>query len=189
MNKINELIKLQDQTKSDFLNQLKLKALYRKIKGLISFRKFKESYEILFNLDENDNNNKNIINKLLNFAEVKEMIIKIKEGKENNLGYFDFKKILKDEKNNFDLENYGDYLNPKLEIQFEKDKGIKMVAKEDINIGELILVEKALVFKEDREQKGRVGETDLKKENNNMPPMMGEIDFFMELAEKVSKFP
>ena len=58
------------------------------------------------------------------------------------MGHFDFQKMIQDEKTHFDLDNYGDYLNPKLEIQFEKDKGIKFVAKEDINLGELILVEK-----------------------------------------------
>ena len=189
LNKINELEKVKEEISSSFLKQQKLKALYRKIKGLISLRKFKESYEILFSSDEDDKN-KDIIKELLNFGEVKEMINKIKEGKENNLGHFDFKKMIMDEQNNFNLDNYGDYLNPKLEIQFEKEKGIKIVAKEDINLGELLLVEKAIVFKEDREEKGRIGVTNLKKENsNNMPFMMTEIDFFMELGEKVAKYP
>ena len=188
LDKINELIKDKIQTSSDFLFQQKLKALYRKIRGLISLRKFKESYEILFK-DENENNNinKDIIKELLNFGEMKDIINIIKEGNENNLGHFDFQKMIEDETINFYLVNYGDYLNPKLEFQFEKDKGIKMVAKEDINLGELILVEKALACKENRKEKGRIGVINLKKLKNNDPSE--EIDLFMELAQKVTKYP
>ena len=188
LDKINGLIKDKIQTSSDFLFQQKLKALYRKIRGLISLRKFKESYEILFK-DENENNNinKDIIKELLNFGEMKDIINIIKEGNENNLGHFDFQKMIEDETINFYLVNYGDYLNPKLEFQFEKDKGIKMVAKEDINLGELILVEKALACKENRKEKGRIGVINLKKLKNNDPSE--EIDLFMELAQKVTKYP
>ena len=194
LDKINELIKDKIQTSSDFLFQQKLKALYRKIRGLISLRKFKESYEILFkdeNENENDKNNinknKDIIKELLNFGEMKDIINIIKEGNENNLGHFDFQKMIEDETINFYLVNYGDYLNPKLEFQFEKDKGIKMVAKEDINLGELILVEKALACKENRKEKGRIGVINLKKLKNYDPSE--EIDLFMELAQKVTKYP
>ena len=188
LDKINELIKDKIQTSSDFLFQQKLKALYRKIRGLISLRKFKESYEILFK-DENENNNinKDIIKELLNFGEMKDIINIVKEGNENNLGHFDFQKMIEDETINFYLVNYGDYLNPKLEFQFEKDKGIKMVAKEDINLGELILVEKALACKENRKEKGRIGVINLKKLKNYDPSE--EIDLFMELAQKVTKYP
>ena len=188
LDKINGLIKDKIQTSSDFLFQQKLKALYRKIRGLISLRKFKESYEILFK-DENENNNinKDIIKELSNFGEMKDIINIIKEGNENNLGHFDFQKMIEDETINFYLVNYGDYLNPKLEFQFEKDKGIKMVAKEDINLGELILVEKALACKENRKEKGRIGVINLKKLKNNDPSE--EIDLFMELAQKVTKYP
>ena len=187
LNKINKLIKDKVQTSSDILSQQKLKALYRKIKGLISLRKFKEAYEILFS-DENDNNDKDkdIIKELLNFGEMKEFINLIKEGNENNLGHFDFNKMLSDEKINFNLDNYGDYFNPKLEIQFEKDKGIKIVAKEEINLGELILVEKALASKENREERGRIGVINLKRLNSDPSE---EIDLFMKLAQKVSKYP
>ena len=95
--------------------------------------------------------------------------------------------MIEDETINFYLVNYGDYLNPKLEFQFEKDKGIKMVAKEDINLGELILVEKALACKENRKEKGRIGVINLKKLKNYDPSE--EIDLFMELAQKVTKYP
>lgn len=55
-----------------------------------------------------------------------------------------------------DFEFWGDYLNPKLEIQFEKNKGIKIIAKENIKLGELILVEKSLAYQKDNEEIGRV---------------------------------
>ena len=151
-------------------------------------RKFKEAYEILFDLDENDNN-KNIIKELLNFGEIKQYINIIKEGKENNLGKFNFKKMIMDEKAHFDLDNYGDYINPKLEIQFEKNKGIKLIANENIKIGELILVEKALFFKEDKNEVGRINKPNLKPLDCSEPSLTRDIDFFNKLAEEVSKYP
>ena len=51
--------------------------------------------------------------------------------------------MLIDEKEKFYLDN-GDYINPKVEISFDPVKGIKMIAKDDIKIGEYILVEKAI---------------------------------------------
>ena len=62
-----------------------------------------------------------------------------------------------------------------------------IVAKEDINLGKLILVEKALACKENRQEKGRIGVTNLKKLKNNEPSE--EIDLFMQLAQKVTKYP
>lgn len=188
MSKINELLKNNSKINSEFLSQQKIKSFYRKIKGLISLRKFKESYDLLFTSYEKDNKS-NIIKQLLNFEEMKKFIEIIKEGKENNLGHFNFKKMLLDEKNHFDLENYDDFINPKIEIKFEKGKGIKIIAAEDINLGELILVEKALVFNEIRELKGKILENNLKNKNNNDPSIIDEIDLFNKLAEKVSKSP
>ena len=53
--------------------------------------------------------------------------------------------MLSEEKKNFFLNN-GDYINSKLEISFDEKKGIKIIAKEDIQKGEYILVEKAIYF-------------------------------------------
>ena len=53
--------------------------------------------------------------------------------------------MLSEEKKNFFLNN-GDYINSKLEISFDEKKGIKIIAKEDIQKGEYILVEKAKYF-------------------------------------------
>ena len=49
----------------------------------------------------------------------------IKNGYQNYLGHFDFKKMLQEEKVNFDFQTFGDYLNPKIEIKSEK--GIRTV--------------------------------------------------------------
>ena len=48
--KINKIMKKDN--KDDFLAQQKIKNLFRKIKGLVSLRNFKEAYEILFNKSE-----------------------------------------------------------------------------------------------------------------------------------------
>ena len=186
LNKINELQKIE-QISSNNLSQHQLKALYRKIKGLIGLRRFKESYEELFNLEEKGK--KDIVNELVNFGEIKQYIDIIKEGKENNLGHYDFRKMLTDEKLHFNLDNYGDFLSPKVEIQFEKDKGIKINANENINTGELILVEKAIVFKEDRSEMGRISKSNLKPLDCNESSMTKEIDFYNKLAKNVSKYP
>ena len=54
-------------------------------------------------------------------------------------------------------------INPKLEIQFEKNKGLKIIAKDNINKGELILVEKALIFERDKENKINISEQNMKE--------------------------
>ena len=51
--------------------------------------------------------------------------------------------MLINEKKRFYLEN-GDYLSPKIEIQMSDKVGLKMVAKEKINRGEFLIIEKGL---------------------------------------------
>ena len=131
--------------KDDFLTQQKIKNLFRKIKGLVELRKFKEAYEILYNKSENNPYN-DIMNEFLKMDQLKNYTDIIINGYQNNLGHFDFKKMLQEEKVNFHFKTYGDYLNPKIEIQSEKGRGIKMIAKEKINQGELLIVEKAIVY-------------------------------------------
>ena len=72
LNKLNNLLKT-DNNNNKFLIQQKTKALYRKIKGLFSLRKFKEAYELLFNKSK-DNPNQDIINDFLKLDEIKKMI-------------------------------------------------------------------------------------------------------------------
>ena len=121
-----------------------------KTKALSGLRIFKEVYEIIF--DKNDKiKDEDIIKDLLNIEDIKHGLKFIIKGKENNLDLFDFELVSLQEEEKDYYGFLGDYINPKLEIQFEKEKGLKLVAKENINKGELILVEKALAFKRDKE--------------------------------------
>ena len=187
LNKIDELLRNINNEKDNFLLKQRQKALYRKIKGLISLRKFKESYEMLFNICEEDPNKK-LIKEFLELEEVKNIEKIIRNGYENNLGHFKFKEMLEDEKKNFNLVQYGDYLNPKVEIKFQKEKGIKLLAKEKINIGELILVEKALVSSQKRE-KDTLKIDEILKTSIEIPSIFIEIDLFNKLFEKMTKYP
>lgn len=146
LNKINALVKIKDS--DTFLSQQVIKNLFRKIKSLIALIKFKEAYEILF--EENNNINNNIMKDFLKVDEVKKLIPLVKEGYQNTLGKYNIMKMLKEEETNFFIKNYGEYLNPKIEINFEKDKGLKITSKEKINLGEIILVEKATAFSKHR---------------------------------------
>ncbi len=122
LNILNQIKETNDKEISDVIHDLKLDALHMKSKALSSLREFKEEYKIIF--DEND-----IIKDLLNFEDIKNGLIFVTEGKKNSLGLFDFKLMLSkaDEKDYYGF--FGDYINPKLEIQFEKNKGLKIVAK------------------------------------------------------------
>ena len=87
--------------------------------------------------------NEKYIKKFLNEKNNSPIIETINIGYDNYCGKFNIRQLLIDEKEKFFLEN-GDYINPKLEISYDSVKGIKIIAKEDINIGEYILVEKAI---------------------------------------------
>ena len=186
LNKLNNLLKT-DNNNNKFLIQQKTKALYRKIKGLFSLRKFKEAYELLFNKSK-DNPNQDIINDFLKLDEIKKMIDIIISGNENSLGHYNFKKMVEEEKINFDLKNYSDYLSPKIEIKFEKGKGIKITAKDKINQGELILVEKSLVFSNKRGKKRQIFD-EMMNVSIIQPSITAEIELFNNLAEKLLKAP
>ena len=185
LNKINNLLKTNKNNK--FLIQQKTKALYRKIKGLFSLRNFKDAYELLFNIS-NDNPNKDIISEFLKLDEIKKMSDVIISGNENNLGHYNFKKMIEEEKINFDLKNYSDYLNPKIEINFEKSKGIKITAKELIKQGELLLVEKSLVYSNKRGKIRRMFDEMMNVSIIN-PSKVAEIELYNNLAEKLLKAP
>ena len=182
LKKINDLMKKGN--KDDFLTQQKIKNLFRKIKGLVELRKFKEAYEILYNKSENNPYN-DIINEFLKMDQLKNYTDIIINGYQNNLGHFDFKKMLQEEKVNFHFKTYGDYLNPKIEIQSEKGRGIKMIAKEKINQGELLIVEKAIVYTT-REFDDHDYETKVSKDN---PKIMAEMEMFNILNTKLRKAP
>ena len=76
---LDKINKIMQTNKDNFLVQQKIKNLFRKIKGLVALRKFKEAYQILFNESEN-NPFKDIINDFLNLEQVKKLIDIIRNG-------------------------------------------------------------------------------------------------------------
>ena len=186
LDKINNLLKVESEN-NKFLIQQKTKALYRKIKGLVSLRKFKESYDILFNISK-DNPNKDIMEEFLKLEQIKKMIDIIISGNNNYYGRFNYKKMLEEEKINFDLQNYSDYLSPKLEINYEKGKGVKITAKENIKQGELLFVEKSLVYSNKRGKKRQIFDEIMNVSIIN-PSKVAEVELFNNLAEKLLKAP
>ena len=96
--------------------------------------------------------------------------------------------MIKDEQDKFFLEN-GDYINPKLEISFDKEKGIKIIANDDINIGEYILVEKAISFWRTHDT-GNIFETATKLEYPIfITGNIEYIDSINNLIKKIKKAP
>ena len=74
---------------------------------------------------------------------MKNIIKIINNGYDNYLGRYNIEEMINEEKKIFYFNN-GDYINPKLEITFDRKKGIKVIAKDNINKGEYILVEKSI---------------------------------------------
>ena len=189
LNKINNLLenKSDDLKKLNTLKQQKVKALFRKIKGLVSFRKYKEAYDILFSSSK-ENPNKDIINDFIKMEPVKKLIDIIKNGNENSNGHYDLMQMLKDEKLNNNLTNFSDYKNPKIDFNFESQKGIKVTAKEKIKKGELIFVEKALVSSFRKPNQNTIFNNSLNFSNNNSSPAK-QVELINKLTEKISKYP
>ena len=105
-----------------------------KIKSLIGIRKFKDAEDVL-------NNNINLFKnkKIKNLKKIIQRNINHSEGK------FDFLEMLKYEENGTPIE-ISDYLNLKLELNYDKNHGNKFIAKENISEGELLMVNKAICF-------------------------------------------
>ena len=105
------------------------------IKCLHHFKKYTLITEILSKIKEDDNN---IIK---NLKIQNEQRIKESKGDYNLLNiYENFKKI-----KNYNLD-LAQYMSQKISIQQDKEKGLIIVAKEDIPKGEIIIAEKAIAF-------------------------------------------
>ena len=118
-------------------NQDNVDAILLKIKSLIYLKKILEAKEFL-------NSKKQIIekSKKQDFIEIQQEITnKIK----NMNGYFNFADLYKQSKNSLNL-NIGEYINKKLKINFDNNKGIGIYANEKIKKGELLVVSKALAI-------------------------------------------
>ena len=185
LDKLSKILEDKNKEKDKFLYQLKMRILFRKIKALLALRKFKEAYDIFYNKSENNPNN-DIMNEFMELKQVKELLAIVKNGYENTLGHYDYIKMLKEEENNFDFTNYGEYINPKIEIKSEKGRGIKLVAKEKINIGELLIAEKALAFSRGDCDSDNKEDIIVSKDN---PKVIVEIELFNKLFLKLKKSP
>ena len=166
---------------------LKIKIFWIKIKGLIYLRKYKEGFEF-YEEYKNDNNIIKSIEKEDNNNLIKEIILK----KDNQNGIYNFKKMLLDEEKNFYL-NYGDYVNPKIEISYDNEKGIKLICKKNnyIKKGELIIVEKALVCcknEENLEKKRLLGLNLSEKNSYKKEEPYQNLEMTNELMEKIKKY-
>ena len=159
-----------------FIKEIKLKIFFIKLKSFIGLRKYKEAYEF-YSEQKNDIDNQGPIK--MNENNINELIEEISMKKENQKGIFDYKKMLKEERLNFNL-NYGDYINDKIKIDFDEEKGLKLICAENnlIKKGELIIAEKALVSKYTKQNKNNV-----RKEEP-----WENLSMTNELMEKIKKF-
>ena len=124
-------------------NKYYLTFLLLKIKSLIKLKKIDEANEII-------NENKEIIKN--NHKECFDIEEEINKKIKNMKGEYDFIEIYEESKKSKNID-IGEYLNDKLEIKFIKNKGISIYTKDKINIGELILVSKAIAFSEPKKEK------------------------------------
>ena len=148
----NLIDNLAQENKNNILDEtFILTSLFRKIRCLLGLRNFKNAYKLLIKIKEEKQFqnrytlDETTINNFMKEEDNVSVINILNTGYNNSLGNFNIKQMLNDEKEKFFLDN-GDYINPKIEISFEENKGIQIIAKEDINIGEYILVEKAIYF-------------------------------------------
>ena len=125
--KCNDIININE-------TQYYLNALLIKTKSLLKLKKVYEANELL-------NKNKLLVEK--NKNEFKEIEEEINNKIKNMKGIYDFYEIYQKSKESFNI-NIGEYVNQKLEIQFNKNKGISIYAKEKIEKGELLIVSKAI---------------------------------------------
>ena len=111
-----------------------LNALLLKVKSLLKLKKVYEAKETLdINSDIVDKNQKE-------FLDIKE---EIKRKIKNMNGEFDLFEIYQKSKESMNI-NIGEYVNKKLEIKLNINKGISIYTKEKIQKGEILVVSKAL---------------------------------------------
>ena len=146
---LSNVKKIITNDKNSFKKTFIIISLIKQIKCFVNLRKYKEANELLLEIKNqktliiNYNLEKKDLDNLLNYKIIKDLCIKIEIGLSNVMGKYNIKEMILKEKTDFYLEN-GDYINPKIEFSYDKQKGIKVIAKQDIEQGEYILVEKAI---------------------------------------------
>ena len=142
--------------------------MYRKIRALKGLRQYYKIYELLYNKLPKDfrKNSLKIFDILykeydseikldeilsekdfknnLNLNEFKEILLDLEEKISNECGKFNFCKLLKMEKTNFNLD-CSNYYCPKISLDFNISKGIFLKSNDFIHKGELIIAEKAII--------------------------------------------
>ena len=113
----------------------KINALSLKLKSLIKLKKIKEAKDVI------DINKNIIIQYESQFFLIEE---EIKRKMKDMKGEFDLGEIYEKSKDEYNID-MGEYINPKLEIIYDKIKGISIFTKEKISKGEILVLSKALI--------------------------------------------
>ena len=171
-------------SKNSNIKDIKLKIFVFKLRSFIGLRKYEEGYQ--FYIENKDDIE---IQELLQSKEnnLTELIKKLSINRKNEIGIFNYKKMLLEEKKDFYL-NYGDYINEKISIDFDSEKGLKLVCKNNkfIKKGELIIAEKALVSKN---RKIISNDTNYIKNNSGRKEDPSDnLEMTHELMEKIKKY-
>ena len=112
-----------------------LNSLNLKLKSLLKLKRIEEAQKII-------NEQKELINK--NSGQFFEIEEEIKRKMKNMKGEIDLSEIYEKSKDNFNVD-IGEYINSKLELKYDKNKGISVYSKEKIIKGEILVVSKAIM--------------------------------------------
>ena len=128
----------------DLINEkFKIDALAIKLKCLLKLKKIKEAKNIT------DANKDIIIKNESQFFLIEE---EIKRKMKNMNGEFDLGEIYEKSKENFNID-IGEYTSNKLEIKFDKVKGLSIYTKDKITKGEILVVSKAIIASNIKDKK------------------------------------
>jgi len=157
--------------------------MYRKGRALENINKIDEAIEIYKNLIILLNDDK------LALQDLEERITNCQRKKQNLNGIFDFKLMFEDEKaifegftenrpfsNEFKFESY--YNNNLLEIVFSQGIGTKIIAKEDIKEGQLLMVDKPSIhaFNDDPNLKNVIkNKIEIGEDNKSNPDNINKL--------------
>ena len=131
--KCDEILALNE---NNLINEkFRIDALAIKLKSLLKLKKVKEAKDIT------DKNKEIIIKNESQFFLIEE---EIKRKIKNMNGEFDLGEIYKKSQENFNID-VGEYINNKLEIKYDKVKGLSIFTKDKITKGEILVVSKAII--------------------------------------------
>ena len=139
--KCDEILALNED---NLINEkFRIDALAIKLKSLLKLKKVKEAKNIT------DENKDLIIKNESQFFLIEE---EIKRKMKNMNGEFDLGEIYEKSKENFNID-IGEYTSNKLEIKFDKVKGLSIYTKDKITKGEILVVSKAIIASNIKDKK------------------------------------